>query len=342
MRALAGALREVGPTLLPSVPSVFEAIAARIRAELEEAGGVAGPAARWAVAAGGDAAARRRSGRRLSPSQRTRRLVAAPVLARVRRWLGGRLRLGISGGAALPADVGESFDALGLPVLEGYGQTECTAACTMNPPARHRPGTIGQALPGVELRIAEDGEVLIRGPNVFQGYYGDTRGTRAAVDGDGWLASGDVGAIDADGFLRITDRKKDLIVTAGGKKVSPQNIERALKRSKYVAEAVVFGEGRRFIVALIVPEWSVVGDSSPAGTQVRTLLGRVVDEVNAGLGDAERVRRFAILPQPLSAAEGEITPTLKVRRHICEQHFHELIEGLYAPGGRSGAHPETP
>jgi long-chain acyl-CoA synthetase len=236
----------------------------------------------------------------------------------------------ISGGAPLSKEVAEFFDALGVPILEGYGLTEATTVVTVNRPDRYRFGTVGEAVPGVELRIAPDGEILVRGPTVFQGYYGNPEATRAVLDEDGWLATGDIGELDADGFLAIVDRKKDLIVTAGGKKVSSQAIETALKASPHVAEALVVGEGRPYLVALLVPEEGTLARLGGDEQALRELLGEVVEAVNAPRGRVEQVRRFAILPRALSLEQSELTPTLKARRHVCEAHFADEIERLYA------------
>jgi long-chain acyl-CoA synthetase len=201
----------------------------------------------------------------------------------------------------------------------------------MNRPARYRFGTVGPALPGCEVELAEDGEVLVRGETVFRGYYRDERATREVLTEEGWLRTGDLGAIDEDGFLTITDRKKDIIVTAGGKKVSPQNIENALKASRYVSDALVVGDRRPFVVALLTLDREQVG-AARTEDEARALVQRVVDGVNRDLGGAEQVRRFAILPREFEQERAELTPTLKVRRRVCEEHFRGEIDRLYARG----------
>src|SRR4029079_10403484 len=232
-------------------------------------------------------------------------------------------RIGISGGAPLAKEIAEFFHSLDILILEGYGLTECTTAATVNRADRFRFGTVGPALPGVELRIADDGEVLIRTETVFAGYYNDEAATREVLPGDGWLRSGDVGTIDEDGFLTITDRKKDLIVTAGGKNVAPQNLENALKTSKYVSHALVVGDRRPFVSALVTLDDATVAAD---GRDPQELVQELVDEVNRPLSRYEQIKRFAILPRDFSAEEGEITPTLKLKRRVIEEHFAPEIE----------------
>jgi long-chain acyl-CoA synthetase len=255
-----------------------------------------------------------------------RRLVYAKVHAR----LGGRLRLAVSGGAPLAPEIARFLHALDVLVLEGYGLTECTSAATVDLPSRFRFGTVGPALPGVELRLASDGELLIRSPTVFAGYHGDEEATREVLTHDGWLRSGDIAEIDADGFVRITDRKKDILITAGGKKVPPQNLENELKSSKYVSHALVVGDRRPYVVALIaldeaeVDKWRAGG-----GGDAEALVQELVDRVNAERSRFEQIKRFAILPREFSAEAGEVTPTLKLRRRVCERNFADAIEQLY-------------
>ena len=256
--------------------------------------------------------------------------------------LGGRLRVPISGGAPLAKEIAEFFDAVGIRILEGYGLTECTTAASTNRPSRYRFGTVGPAMPGFEVKVAEDGELLIRSETVFQGYFKDPEATDAVLDADGWLKTGDIADVDADGFISITDRKKDIIVTAGGKNVAPQNIENDLKTSKYVSQALVVGDRRPYVVALITldePEirrWAaehgVEGDlaSLTQDDRVRELVQGVVDEANRERSRFEQVKRFALLPRDFTMEEGEVTPTLKLRRRAVSEHFQEEIETLYS------------
>jgi long-chain acyl-CoA synthetase len=328
------ALPAVRPTVLPSVPRLFETMHAAVVRDLERARGPRRTLVRAALAAGRAAARRRREGRSLGPWLALRfRLADRLVFARVKARLGGRLRHAVSGGAKLVPEVAELFESLDVLILEGYGLTECTTAAAVNRPDRYRIGTVGPPVPGVEVMIAEDGEILVRGDIVFAGYHLDEAATREALTDDRWLRTGDLGSLDADGFLSVTDRKKDIIVTSGGENVSPQRLETALRASPYVAEALVVGDGRPYLVALLVPDRTQIGAAARSGLEVRRLLEGVVAGVNRGASRAERVQRFAILPRDLRAEEGELTPTLKARRHVCEAHFRELIESLY-PRGR--------
>lgn len=324
------ALAAVRPTLFPSVPRLYEAVGAAIRSSVEARDGLRGRLARWALGVAVETSGRRLGGRRPSLALAAAHLLADRlVLAKVRRRLGGRLRFAIAGGAPLARETAEFFHALGLVILEGYGLTECTAAATFNRPGDYRFGTVGRPLPGVEVQVAADGEVLVRGENVFQGYYRDEAATRAVLGAGGWLASGDIGELDADGFLTITDRKKDLIVTAGGKNVSPQNIETALKASRYISEALVVGDRRPFLVALLTLNHGEVDRVAPTDGEARALIEGEVAAVNRRLGRVEQVRRFAVLHRDLSLEASELTPTLKVRRHVCGEHFRDEIERLY-------------
>ncbi|MGZ4282048.1 MAG: AMP-dependent synthetase/ligase, partial [Gaiellaceae bacterium] len=240
---------------------------------------------------------------------------------------GGRLRLGISGGAPLAKEIGEFFHALDILIVEGWGLTECTTAASVNRPNRFRFGTVGPALPGFEVRTAEDGELLIRSQTVFAGYFKDEEATSEVLGADGWLRSGDIGSIDEDGFITITDRKKDILVTAGGKNVAPQNLENALKTSPLVSQALVVGDRRPFVAALITLDPATADGLSPE--QLEAQVQTIVDEVNAPLSRFEQIKRFAVLPRDFTADEGEVTPTLKLKRRVCVEHFSEEVEGLY-------------
>jgi long-chain acyl-CoA synthetase len=255
------------------------------------------------------------------------RLADKLVYSKVKSKLGGRLKLPISGGAPLAKEIAEFFHTIDIAIMEGYGQTECTTASNVNMPTGFRFGTVGPAIPGIEVRTADDGEILVRGPNIFAGYYKDEEATREVLDDEGWLHTGDIGSID-DGFLTITDRKKDIIVTAQGKNVAPQNIENELKASKYVSQALVIGDRRPYLTALITLDEAETAKLEE-GADVRSLIEGMVDECNRDKASFEQVKRFVILPRDFSAEEDEVTPTMKLRRKIVAEHFADEIDALY-------------
>jgi long-chain acyl-CoA synthetase len=313
-------LLEVRPTVMGAVPRFYEKVYARIR----EAVAALPPWRRklfeWARRVGAEEAALRRRGRPVPLGLRlrfaaARRLVLRTFAARV----GGRVRYFVSGGAPLPPDVAEFLFSLGFTILEGYGLTETSPVLTLNRPGDIKLGTVGKPIDGVEIRIAPDGEILARGPNIMKGYHRKPEET-AEVLRDGWFATGDIGEFDEEGFLRITDRKKDLIKTAGGKYVAPQPIENRLKLHRAILNAVVVGDRRRFPAALIVP--------APGAT--REEIQEAVDEVNRTLAPFEKIKKFALLERDFTIEAGEVTPTLKVRRRIVEERHRAVIDALYA------------
>jgi long-chain acyl-CoA synthetase len=323
--AVADALPVVRPTVFPSVPRVYEKVHTGITTKFGEETGVKRALIEWALEVGRQASARRQRGRDRPRWLALRHRVADRlVYSKVKERLGGRLRIGISGGAPLAKEIIEFFHALDILVLEGYGLTECTTAATVNRPSRFRFGTVGPALPGVELRIADDGEVLIKTDTIFAGYFRDEQATREVLPGDGWLRSGDLGHLDEDGFLTITDRKKDILVTAGGKNVAPQNLENALKMHPLVSQAVVVGDRRPYVAALI----TVVEGTTP--DEARFEIERLVEDVNSELSRYEQIKRYSILPRDFSAEEDEVTPTLKLKRRVIQEHFAAEIEALYS------------
>ncbi len=318
-------LRDVQPTLFPAVPRVWEKMLATVEIKMADASRLK----RWSY----------RTALRLAPG----RIANVLALRALRDKLGlGRAERAICGAAPIAPQVLEYFWTLGVPVYEIYGQTENTAVCTLMPFDDVRIGTVGKPLEGVELRIAEDGEILTRSPAVFAGYYKDPEATAATIDADGWLHTGDVGTIDEQGYLTITDRKKDVIITAGGKNISPSEIENRLKVSPYVREAMVVGDRRKFLVALIgieadtVADWAArrglafttYGDLSRK-PEVRELIGEWVEQVNGELAQVETVKRFALLEKELDHEDGELTATLKVKRRALERQFEKQIQELY-------------
>jgi long-chain acyl-CoA synthetase len=344
MRA-AEALLQVRPTIFPSVPRVYEKVHAAVVGKFDEATGVKRKLIDWALRVGYEVSARKQEGRPIGAALKAKqRLADRLVFAKVKEKLGGRFRIGISGGAPLAKEISSFFHALDVLILEGYGLTECTTAATVNRPSKFRFGTVGPALPSAELKIADDGEVLIKSPTIFAGYFKDEESTKEVLGDDGWLRSGDIGELDDDGFLTITDRKKDIIVTAGGKNVAPQNIENELKSSKFVSQALVVGDRRPCCVALVTldePElvkWAyaheVGGDLSLAALSqnesVRELVAGIVERVNADHSRYEQIKKFTILPRDFTMADGEVTPTLKLKRRACQEHFAAEIEALYS------------
>jgi long-chain acyl-CoA synthetase len=319
----------VKPTVLPSVPRVFEKVHTAVQASFDEATGVKRKLIDWALRVGTEVSELRQQQKPVPAGLAFQhRFADKLVYSKVKEKLGGRLRLPISGGAPLAKEIAEFFHTIDMLIIEGYGQTECTTASNVNMPTGFRFGTVGPAIPGVEVRTAEDGEILVRGPNVFAGYYKDEAGTREVLDGDGWLHTGDVGHID-DGFLTITDRIKDIIVTAGGKNVAPQNIENALKGSKYVSQALVIGDRRPYITALITLDETETA-KLPEGTDLEALVQDVVDDWNRDKASFEQVKRFTILPRDFTADDDEVTPTMKLKRKIVAEHFAGEIEALYS------------
>ena len=323
--AVAEALPAVRPTVFPSVPRVFEKVHTAVTTKFAEATGAKRRLIDWALSVGRDVSELRQAGRPIPRGLALRHRAADRlVYSKVKDRLGGRLRIGVSGGAPLAREIIEFFHTLDVLILEGYGLTECTTAATVNRPTHYRFGTVGPALPGAELRIADDGEVLIKSDTNFAGYFKDEEATREVLPGDGWLRSGDLGRLDQDGFLTITDRKKDILVTAGGKNVSPQNLENSLKTHAIVSQALVVGDRRPYVAALITLAEGV--DPKEAEAQIE----HVVADVNRDLSRFEQIKRYAILPRDFSAEEGEVTPTLKLKRRVCQEHFAPEIEALYS------------
>jgi long-chain acyl-CoA synthetase len=335
-------LVRVRPTVMTGVPRFYEKFLAAILDGVAKQSPVRQRLFRWARALGEQAVEARERGERVSMPGRLGRVVAdALVYRKIRARTGGRLRYLVSGSAPLSRPVGVFFLSIGLPIIEGYGLTETSPVVTANSLEAMRIGTVGHPLEGIEIRLAADGGIATRGPNVMAGYYGKPALT-AEVLRDGWFYTGDVGAIDADGFLTITDRKKDLIVTSGGKKIAPQPLEAGLKQDRLVAEAVVIGESRKFPAVLIVPNFELLDlrarslglaglarRDQLAAPEVRALYQQLVDRVNAGLGQYERIKKFALLPSEFTMERDELTPTMKVRRKVVEDRWRDVIDEMY-------------
>jgi len=345
-------LREVQPTFFLGVPRVWEKMLAGVTIAMQDAGWLKRRVYRFWSAQGTALGAKRRRGSMTQLDRVWYGLGWLMLYRSLRQKLGlGRTRSALSGAAPIAPSVLEFFWALGTPVREAYGQTENTGQATVTPTADVRLGRVGTAVPGVEVRIAPDGEILTRGAGVFVGYLDDPAATAEALDTDGWLHTGDVGVLDADGYLAITDRKKDIMVTAGGHNVAPSEIENRLKVSPYVREAVLIGDRRPYLVALIGIEADTVADWAgrhhlafttyedlSRRPEVRALIDRWVEQVNGDLAQASTVKAFSLLPKELDHDEGELTATHKVRRAAVARLFAADIERLYGDGQRS---PET-
>ncbi len=335
-------LAAIRPTHVPAVPRVFEKIHSSALVRAEEQGRLRRGIFGRALATGRRMRELERRGHRAPPLLRFRHALADRlVLSKVRGLFGPELQLALTGAAPIERGVLEFLDACGVLVLEGYGLTESTAAATLNTPTGLRFGTAGLPLPGCEVAIAADGEVLLRGPNVFDGYFKDDAATMEVLGEEGWLQTGDLGSLDDAGFLRITGRKKDVIITSGGKNVAPGNIEAALREIRWVSEAVVFGDRRPYLVALLTLDpaeapslarrLGVGADvaSMAVHERVRDELSREVEGVNRRFARAEQIKRFAILDRDLTQQAGELTPTLKVRRQAVQAEFRDVVESLY-------------
>jgi len=334
-------IAEVRPSHLPSVPRVFEKIHTAALSGIEDQQFAKRLMARWALETGRRARSVERRGKQLGRLGRSRRGIADRlVLGKVRGLFGGQLQLALSGAAPIAKDVLEFFDSCGIPILEGYGMTESTAAATLNTKDSQRFGSVGKPLPGTEVRTAPDGEILLSGPHVFAGYFKDPEATSETFD-DGWLRTGDLGHIDPEGFVSITGRKKDIIITSSGKNITPTNIENQLKESRWISEAVVYGDGRPYLVALITldsDELPALAERAGVAPDVATMahddrvraeIQREVDRANEHFARIEQVKRFTILDHELSQAAGELTPTLKVKRSVVYDKYGSKLAALY-------------
>jgi long-chain acyl-CoA synthetase len=322
-------LRRVRPTLFPSVPRVYEKIHAAVVAEFDRQTGLRRRIVDWALRVGRRVSRLRQAGAPVPAGLALQHRIADRlVYSKVKERLGGRLRVANAGGAPLSREIAEFFHSIDILILEGYGLSEVTTAATVNRRSAFRFGTVGKALPGVEIRIADDdGEILLRSNTVFAGYYRDEEATRATLDAEGFVHTGDVGHVDDDGFLVITDRKKDIIVTAGGKNVSPQNLENELKAHAIVSQAVVVGDRRPYVAALVTVDPERATGLTQEG--VDSLVQDAVDAVNADRSRFEQIKRFVVLPREFSLEQDEVTPTLKLRRKVILDHFAGELAELY-------------
>ena len=327
------ALATVEPGVFGAVPRVYEKIYAAVRENAAKSA-LKRAIFSWAAGKGRERLRRMEQGGQ-DPTSFGIRLADRLVFSKLRARLGSRFKFAISGGAPLAQELAEFFWGAGVTIYEGYGLTETSPVITVNGPGRWKLGTVGKPVPGVEVRIAEDGEILTRGPHVMKGYYKKPEETAKVIDADGWFATGDIGELDPEGFLRITDRKKELIVLSGGKKAAPQPIENALKQSEWISLPIVIGNRRKFLSALIVPNFAKTaippGDSEALNSDgaLRVGIQREIDRYNEGKPHHEQIRAFALLPRELTIEAGEITPTMKVKRKVIDERYKALIDRMY-------------
>lgn len=339
-------LREVKPTIFVGVPRIFEKIFARVKEKTAEKGRLNVSILNWAVDVGKEYAKLAIRHQKIPAVLGLKHKIADKLIfSKMRAALGGRIRLLVSGGAALPEDLALIYIGAGIPIVQGYGLTETSPVITAGIVEQNRVGTVGKPISNVEVRIAADGEIETRGPNVMQGYYNKPQETRAVFTDDGWFKTGDIGTIDEDGFLRITDRKKELFKTSGGKYIAPQPLEQMIKGSRFVNQVVLIGNGRKFPAALIVPDWELVESyaqlkgikASSRGElgkhpRIIDLFERQVGGLMPDIAQYERVKKVALLENELTIEGGELTPTLKVKRRVVDEKYRDVIDALYADG----------
>jgi long-chain acyl-CoA synthetase len=343
LQTIASNLREVRPTIVVGVPRMFEKIYQRIQQRAAEAGKLTAGLLSWAVAVGTEYARRWSNRQPIPATLRFKHWLAMKLV--FSKWhdaFGGRIRLLLSGGAALSEDLACIYIGAGIPIIQGYGLTETSPVITASSFEDYRVGTVGRAIPHVEIRIAEDGEIETRGPNVMRGYYNKPEETRAAFTDDGWFKTGDIGTINADGFLTITDRKKELFKTSGGKYIAPAPIEQAIKGSRFVNQVVLVGSERKFPAALVVPAWDQLDAYCKfKGIEVKSrsemcrhprivdLLQRQIDALTPNLARYEKIKKVALLENEFTMEGGELTPTLKIKRRVIDDKYRDVIEELY-------------
>ncbi len=344
LEAIGNNLREVRPTIFVGVPRIFEKILERVKEKTAEKGRFNLEILNWAVNVGKEFAALAISNQKIPAMLALKHKLADKLIfSKMRAALGGRIRLLVSGGAALPEDLALIYIGAGLPIVQGYGLTETSPVITAGIVEQNRVGTVGKPIGNVEVRIAPDGEIETRGPNVMRGYYNKPEETRAVFTDDGWFKTGDIGTLDEDGFLRITDRKKELFKTSGGKYIAPQPLEQLIKSSRFVNQVVLIGNGRKFPAALIVPDWERVESyaqlkgikTSSRGElckhpRIIDLFERQVAGLMPDLAQYEKVKKVALLENELTIEGGEMTPTLKVKRRVVDEKYREVIDNLYA------------
>ncbi len=346
IESVAGDLIDVKPTIMTTVPRLFERIYSKVMKNVESQPVKKQKIFHWAIGIGRQFADARRAGKISVGLKLKQKLADKLVFAKLREKTGGRLRYFISGGAALPRELGEFFEAVGILILEGYGLTESSPVISANRPDDYKFGSVGKPAPGVEVKIASDGEILAKGDNIMQGYYKNKKETDDTIK-DGWLHTGDIGVFDAEGFLIITDRKKNLFKTSGGKYIAPTPIENLFLASKFIDQFILIGDRRMFLSALIVPDFEALKEFADSrnipytsnselaqNKQIYDLLEKELAAMQKKLANYERVRKFALLDKPFSIESGEITPTLKLKRKVIEERYSHLIDEMYAELGK--------
>jgi len=334
---------EVHPTLMVAVPRFYEKVYARVIDSISTSSKISQKIFWWAINVGKKAVFVKSENRNTGAILDNQLKIAQKlVFSKLYEKIGGNLRFFVSGGAPLSKEIAQFFQAAGIPILEGYGLTETSPVISVNPLSKCKVGTVGPKLPNIEVKIASDGEILTRGPHVMLGYYKDEAATRDVLDPDGWFHTGDIGMIDEDSYITITDRKKNILVTSGGKNVAPQPVENALVTSKWIEQIVVIGDRRKFVSALVVPAFVNLEDWAKENNlqfhsreeliaipAVKELYDRVIAESMEGFAQFEKIKKYVLLPSEFTIESGELTPSLKVKRSVVEKHYADLIESMY-------------
>ncbi len=333
------------PTIMVSVPRLYEKIANAMQEKAEQSSALARNIFYWSIGTGLEYHEKRRAGRVNKWLERRYRLAEKLVFNKVKAKLGGRFRHPIAGGAPLSVETLKIFEAIGLPIIEGYGMTETHLIIALTPPGEVRYGSCGKPIDGIKVKIADDGEVLVSGPLLMKGYYNKPDITREVIDDEGWLHTGDIGYLDEENYLFLTDRKKNIIVTSGGKNIAPAPIEHKLKTSKYIEEVCLVGDKRKFVSALVVPAYEILKEWAKSNKidfdsmesllkndQVLKLYEEEIERLQEGFARFEKVKKFALLAEPFSQERNELTPSLKIKRRVVEQNYKDIIESFYEEG----------
>jgi len=343
INTVAANMLEVRPTLMTAVPRFYEKVYGKVIDNISTSSKIRQKLFWWAIEVGKKVESRKIDNLSRGPMLSTRLKVAQKlVFTKLQEKVGGRLRFFVSGGAPLSKEIAEFFKAAGIYILEGYGLTETSPVIAINPLSRCKVGTVGPKIPNIEVKIAPDGEILTRGPHIMQGYFKDEAATREVIDAEGWFHTGDIGMVDEEGYITITDRKKNILVTSGGKNVAPQPMENVLVTSKWIEQIVVIGDKRKFVSAIVVPafmnleNWAKENNLTYTDRNelinlpaVKELYDRVIAESMEGFAQFEKVKKYILLPNEFTIESGELTPSLKVKRSVVEKRYSDLIESMY-------------